>query len=91
MLSEYKLILKDYILYDSISITFLKWENYRNRTHELKGGGRNRREVGVPQKGIMWDSYHHGNILYLAYINVSILVVTLHQVLRDVTNWVETG
>lgn len=63
----------------------MKWENYRNGTHGLKGGGRNRREVGVPQKGIMWDSYHHGNILYVAYINVSILVVTLCQVLRDVT------
>lgn len=36
MLSEYKLILKDCILYDSISITFLKWENYRNRTHGLR-------------------------------------------------------
>lgn len=62
-----KSISKCYILYDSIYVTLLKWENCRNGkqisgSNGLKGGGKNRREVGEPQTGITKDPCSNGNI-----------------------------
>ena len=61
----------------SYNITFSKWENCRDGEQirgwkEVVGTGE---QVGVSQKGILGDAWGDGNILYLDYIKVNVLVV----------------
>ena len=60
---------KDYIMYDSIYITFLKWQNFRNggqiSDYQMVESGKGREKGGAVIKGKRKDPCGVGNIEYL--------------------------
>ena len=84
--------LKDYIIYDSTYITFLKWPNLETKDWlEVKGRDRrdqvSGREVGIAIKGTVRDPCGDGNVLYFDCITVNILVRILYYSFSECSCW----